>query len=412
MQTRGVRPEHRPVRRSALAVASAAALVAPAAAPVVVASAAALVAPAVAGADPAPSPLATSVPAPVGSSGFPSPTPTAPSPPDPPVTERAHGLAIPWCVLPLPDGSALVDERNTGRILRVPAHGGRPTPFATIPDIATDTASGGLLGMARSPHFRRDHLVYAYVSTSSDDRVVRFSTKDPAHAITPVFTGIPKEHQHNGGALAFGPDGMLYIGTGDGGKRARPQDLTSLNGKILRVTPDGRVPPGNPYGTAVWSIGHRNVEGFAFDRRGRLWESELGDASWDEVNLIVRGGNGGWPLREGHVAGPKPDYPAGPGAMREPEVVWATKDASPSGVTVLHDTLYVTALRGEGLWRMPIRRHGLGAPSKLFSGVYGRLRAVAPAPGGDLWLGTTNRDHPGAEKPGDDRLLRVHVRGR
>ncbi|WP_084270403.1 PQQ-dependent sugar dehydrogenase [Patulibacter minatonensis] len=351
------------------------------------------------------------VPAPPATT-LPSPTPTAPAPPDPPVTGRATGLKIPWCVLPLPDGSALVDERNTGRILRVPADGGPPTLLTTIPDIATDTASGGLLGLARSPHYRRDHLVYAYVSTSTDNRVVRFSTDDPAHTITPVFTGIPTEHQHNGGALAFGPDGMLYIGTGDGGKRIRPQDLASLNGKVLRVTPDGQVPPDNPYGTAVWSIGHRNVEGFAFDHRGRLWESELGDAKWDEVNRIVRGGNGGWPLREGHVAGPKPDYPAGPGTMREPEIVWATKDASPSGVTVLHDTLYVTALRGEGLWRIPIRRHGLGAPAKQFAGVYGRLRAVAPAPGGDLWLGTTNLDHPGSERPGDDRLLRVHLRGR
>jgi glucose/arabinose dehydrogenase len=328
------------------------------------------------------------------------------------VTERATGLAIPWSVLPLPDGSALVDERNTGRILRIPAEGGAPELFTTIPGVATDTASGGLLGLARSPHYHRDHLVYAYVSSATDDRVVRFSTADPSRAVTPVFTGIPKERQHNGGALAFGPDGMLYIGTGDGGDAARAQDPASLNGKVLRVTPDGAIPHGNPYRTAVWSIGHRNVEGFAFDRRGRLWESELGEDTWDEVNQIVRGGNGGWPIREGHVAGPEPDVPAGPGACGEPAVVWATKDSSPSGVTVLHDTLYVTALRGEGLWRIPIGHRGLGTPSKLFAGVYGRLRAVAPAPGGDLWLGTTNLDHPKGVRPGDDRLLRVDVDGR
>src|SRR4051812_26272287 len=204
----------------------------------------------------------------------------------------ATGLHVPWGLVFLPNGDALVAERTTAKILRIPRGGGPPRTVRTLPGVDTAAGEGGLLGLALSPRFRRDRLVFAYYTSPDDNRIVRFRLHGEVH---PILTGIARGFNHDGGRLAFGPDGKLYAGVGETGNPALAQDKSSLNGKILRINPDGSVPKGNPFGTPVWSYGHRNVQGLAFDRRGRLWATEFGQNTTDEVNLIRRGHDYGWP---------------------------------------------------------------------------------------------------------------------
>ena len=180
-----------------------------------------------------------------------------------------------------------------------------------------------------------------------------------------VLTGIPKGGIHNGGRMAIGPDGFLYVGTGETGDTSLAQDLDSLGGKILRLTLDGRPAPGNPFDSAVWSYGHRNVQGLAFDGEGRLWASEFGQNTWDELNLITKGADYGWPRVEGsgNVEG-----------MTDPVVVWRTGDASPSGLAFWRGELWMASLRGARLWEIPVTGAEAGEPVAHFTR---RLRAAA-----------------------------------
>jgi glucose/arabinose dehydrogenase len=305
------------------------------------------------------------------------------------------GLEAPWGIDFLPGGDALVTERDSARVLRVtPA--GQATPLTTIEQSAP-RGEGGLLGLAVSPSYDRDRLVYLYVTTEQDNRIVRLSTDDPS-TLEPVLTGIPKGTVHNGGRLAFGPDGLLYAGTGDTGDTSLSQDPTSLGGKVLRLTTDGRPAPGAT--SVVFSRGHRNVQGLAFDDAGRVYAVEFGQNRFDEVNQVVEGSNGGWPEVEG--AGD------GGGRFLAPVVTWETSEASPSGAAVVGDSLYVAALRGQRLWRVPLDgRGGAGAPEALHEGEFGRLRAAAAAPDGSLWVLTSNRDGRGEPTGADDRVLRL-----
>ena len=203
---------------------------------------------------------------------------------------------------------------------------------------------------------------------------------------------------HNGGRIAFGPDGLLYVGTGDGGDRSLAQDRSSLGGKILRLTPEGAPAPGAA--SPVFSLGHRNVQGLAFDDAGRLWATEFGQNRFDEVNLVREGDNGGWP----EVEGPG----SGGGRFAAPLVTWSPDEASPSGAAVAGGALYAAALRGQRLWRVPLDGSGgVGEPQALLTGEYGRLRTVERAPDGSLWVLTSNRDGRGSPGPDDDRVLRL-----
>src|SRR5262249_6536238 len=205
---------------------------------------------------------------------------------------------------------------------------------------------------------------------------------------------------HDGGRLAFGPDGMLYAGVGDALEQDRAQDPAALNGKILRMTPDGRPAPGNPFpGSVVYSYGHRNVQGLAWDSARRLDASGLGLHRFDEVNLIQPGHNYGWPVVEGVGHDPR---------FTDPLVTWPPSQASPSGVAIVDGQLYVCALRGKRLWQIPLDGGGgLGTPVPLLVGAYGRLRTVARAPDGSLWVMTSNRDGRGDPTADDDRILRI-----
>ena len=213
-----------------------------------------------------------------------------------------------------------------------------------VPGVDTGAGEGGLLGLAVSRNYARDGLVYAYYTGSRDNRIVRFKLGGRPRVI---FSGIARVGIHNGGRLAFGPDGKLYVGTGDAGDTAAAQDRRSPNGKILRLNPNGSVPADNPFrGSPVWSLGHRNVQGLAFDRSGRLWAPEFGESTFDEVNLIQKGRNYGWPVVEGRGTGG--------GRFVSPKVVWPTSESSPSGAAIVGRDLFVGALAGRRLWRIPL----------------------------------------------------------
>jgi glucose/arabinose dehydrogenase len=312
----------------------------------------------------------------------------------------ATGLHVPWGIAFLPDGDALVAERTTGNILRIRKGGGRPQVAMRVPGVNVDEGEGGLLGLAVSPDYTSDKLVYAYFTSASDNRIVRFTL---GGGLRPILTGIRSAALHDGGRIAFGPDGKLYAGVGDATDGTLAQDRGALNGKILRMNPDGSVPPDNPFkGSLVWSWGHRNVQGLAWDRSGRLWASEFGQNRFDEVNLIRPGRDYGWPVVEGIGS-------TQGGRFTNPLVIWPTAESSPSGVAIIGSTLYVAALQGQCVWRIPLRGARLGTPAKLLAGRYGRLRTVVPAPDGTLWVATSNRDGRGSPRPGDDRIVALRV---
>ena len=338
-----------------------------------------------------------SPPPPSGSASSPASPPAAASPAAPAPSSEPEvlvtGLEVPWGLAFLPGGDALVSERDTARVLRVPAGGGEPVEVTTIQQTRPG-GEGGLLGLAVSPDFATDQLVFAYLTAADDNRVVRFRLDQPQD-VTPVLTGLPKGRIHNGGRLAFGPDGLLYAGTGDTGDTSLAQDPRSLGGKVLRMTRDGE--PAETAGSLVFSLGHRNVQGLAFDEAGELYATEFGQNRFDEVNALVEGGNYGWP----EVEGPGD----GGGRFIAPLLSWEPSEASPSGAAISGGALWVAALRGERLWQVPLT--GSGDPESFYRGEFGRLRSVETAPDGSLWVLTSNRDGRGEPVRADDRVLRL-----
>lgn len=349
------------------------------------------------------------------------PVPTASGDRPPSVVESviASGLDVPWAVDFLPDGAALVTERDTRRILRVgPGQGPdglAVTPVATVDD-AIPRGEGGLLGIAVSPDYATDQTVFIYYTTAADNRIARLRLPGGL-APEPIVTGIPAADHHNGGRLHFGPDGYLYATTGDAGDPSAAQDTSSLGGKILRMTRDGQPAPGNPDASSlVYSYGHRNPQGLAWDKQGRLYAVEFGQDTWDEVNLIEPGRNYGWPMIEG-IADPYGDRPAdskpADSQYVDPILQWPTNQASCSGAAMSGDVLVVACLRGQRLWLARIGAGGtvVGVPVATLVGTYGRLRAAAVAPDGSVWVTTSNQDGRGHPRPGDDQILRIVVAG-
>ncbi|WP_432925653.1 PQQ-dependent sugar dehydrogenase [Microbispora sp. CA-135349] len=307
------------------------------------------------------------------------------------------GLSVPWAIAFLPGGDALVTERESARLLRVTPRG-EVREIGVIEGVSA-SGEGGLLGVAVSPRYATDHLIFVYFTAGDDNRIVRYRYDGRLSDRRVIVSGIPKGPIHNGGRLAFGPDGHLYASTGETGRDGIAQDKSSLGGKILRMTAEGRPAPGNPFGTLVWSYGHRNVQGLAWDDRGHMYATEFGQDTYDEINLIEKGRNYGWPEVEG--VGHRPGY-------TDPLLTWAPAEASPSGLAYARGALWAAALRGERLWRVPVDASGrAGRPVALYTGEYGRLRAVAAAPDGTLWVGTSNRDGRGTPRDGDDRILVV-----
>lgn len=324
----------------------------------------------------------------------------------------ATELAAPWGLVELPLGSYLITERDNAR-LRVIAPDGEISEVTGpgAEQIATTThtvGEGGLLGVALHPDFPDDRTIVLYRTARPADPVNQVFTATLSEDYELMFgeylLEIPAASTHNGGAVAFGPDGYLYVGTGDAGEPALAQDADSLAGKILRVDLDGTPAPGNPLpGSPVWSLGHRNVQGFDWDSEGTMYASEFGANAFDELNLIVPGGNYGWPAVEGMSDGDTPTD-----NFRDPLYTWPTSQASPSGLAVTHEGIYLAGLRGERLWRVPLGDEDLPA-QELLAGEYGRLRNVLTISGGDLVVLTNNTDGRGQPRTGDDQLLRVRV---
>ncbi|CCK27274.1 oxidoreductase [Streptomyces davaonensis JCM 4913] len=319
----------------------------------------------------------------------------------------AENLKSPWGLAPLPDGTLLVSSRDEATITRVDPKTGKQTELGEVPGVSP-AGEGGLMGLALSPDYASDHMIYAYFTSASDNRIVRMlyeegkPSGEQLGAPDTIFRGIPKGFVHNGGRIAFGPDKMLYAGTGESGEEGLSQDKESLGGKILRLTPEGEPAPGNPFpDSPVYSYGHRNVQGLAWDSKQRLFAAEFGQDTWDELNAIKPGDNYGWPEAEG-----KSDDPA----FHNPIAQWTTDEASPSGIAYAEGSIWMAGLRGERLWRIPLKGTEAAAePQAFLEGDYGRLRTVAPADGDKLWLVTSSTDGRGSPEDSDDRILEVRV---
>jgi glucose/arabinose dehydrogenase len=321
------------------------------------------------------------------------------------VGTAAVGLDTPWGIDFLPDGRGVVTERDTGRVLLVTSpedptsEPADPVVAGTIAGVVAEGESG-LLGVAVSPDFEDDRLLYFYFTTARDNRVVRATlTGDRLGDPEPVLTGIPAGTRHDGGGLLFDDEGHLFVSTGEIADVGLARDRDSLGGKVLRITTAGRPAPGNPFRRSpVWTLGHRNVEGLAFDDDGNLWASEFGDSTADEINLIEPGADYGWPIVEGT---------GGPPRFAEPAITRRPDEASWAGIAASGGFLWVAGLRGERLWRIKVADGTASDGRDYLTGEYGRLRAVAVAPDGSLWVGTSNQDGRGEPAEADDRILVV-----
>ncbi|MFF4523568.1 PQQ-dependent sugar dehydrogenase [Streptomyces bluensis] len=319
-----------------------------------------------------------------------------------------EGLKSPWGLAPLPEGGLLVSSRDEGTITLVDEKTGKKTEIGEVPGVSPG-GEGGLLGLAISPDYASDHMIYAYFTSESDNRIVRMlyaPEKPPGERLgapDTVVRGIPKGTNHNGGRLAFGPDRMLYATTGERYEGPLAQDKKSLGGKILRMTPEGEPAPGNPFADSlVYSYGHRNVQGVAWDSKQRLWASEFGQKAWDELNQIKPGGNYGWPDVEGKE---------GRSGFVDPIAQWGVAEASPSGIAMAEGSVWMAGLRGKRLWRIPLKGTELSAdPQAFLKDEYGRLRTVVSAGGDRLWLVTSETDGRGSPEKEDDKILELEVK--
>lgn len=307
----------------------------------------------------------------------------------------AENLDAPWSIAFF-GHTPLISERDTGRILEMEADGST-REMGVVEQAASSRGEGGLLGIAI-----HENQLYTYLTTGPDNRIIRYDlTGEPGSyeldSPQELFIGIPAAGYHNGGRIAFGPDGMLYVTAGDALAPSQSQDLDSIAGKILRITPDGDIPDDNPFpDSPVYSYGHRNPQGLAWDEEGTMYSSEFGEDDWDELNIIEPGGNYGWPEVEG--TGGEPEY-------IDPVQQWTPAEASPSAIEIHNDTIYMVALRGQRLWEIPLE--DVSASADYLDQEFGRLREVTTAPDGSLWILTNNTDGVGAPSDGDDLLLRI-----
>lgn len=335
-------------------------------------------------------------------------TPTVPATPSPTLTassgsispERmttiAEGVDAPWSIA-FSGSTALISERDTARIVEV-SDEGQLREVGVIGGVKP-RGEGGLLGIAV-----HEGDLYAYSTAADENRMQRFALSGVSGSMEigepeTILSGLPAAGNHNGGRIAFGPDGMLYVTVGDAGDRESAQDLGSFAGKILRITPDGDVPEGNPFdGSPVLSLGHRNPQGLAWDDDGTLYASEFGQDTWDELNIIEPGGNYGWPMVEG-IAGRE--------GFIDPVQQWSPDTASPSGIAIASESIFIANLRGERLREVPLS--DLRASAEYLVDSLGRLRDVVVAPDGALWVLTNNTDGRGDPGEGDDRIVRIPI---
>ena len=317
--------------------------------------------------------------------------------PDGGTTDVVTGLESPWSVVPVgDDGDAFVSERDSARVLELRADGS--TREVGSVDGVRHGGEGGLLGLAL-----HDEDLFVYSTAEDGNRIQRYELTGSAGSwrlggASTIVDGLPANTFHDGGRIAFGPDGMLYASVGDAGNRSEAQDRDSLAGKILRMTPDGEVPDDNPFdGSLVWSLGHRNVQGLGWAANGTMFAAEFGQDRWDELNVVEPGKDYGWPEVEGTGGEDR--------GFVDPVQQWSTDEASPSGLTVIGDTVFVANLKGESVRGVPVSDPSTA--TEYFAGDFGRIRTVLPGPDDTLWFVTNNTDGRGDPRDVDDRIVSV-----
>ena len=352
-----------------------------------------------------------------------------PTPPDIRVEAWVTGLEAPWSLVFLPDGRALVSERP-GRIRLIQNGHLEKSPYAVFETTRGASGAGdfflnlfargegGLMGLAVHPKFPTEPYIYAMYTWRGvrgvRNRIVRLVDRG-THGVFDkiVLGGVPGALFHNGGRIAFGPDGMLYATTGEIFEMHMAQDLKAFGGKVLRIDPGGGIPSDNPFpNSPVWSYGHRNPQGLAWHpETGALYQSEhgpsgeVGFGAHDEINIIEEGRNYGWPRIVGAP---------GRAPYVDPIAMWPNTSVPPAGMTFHKGALYVATLRSEALIRLRIEGRRVLSIERLFAwdeydGVLGRLRDAVDGPDGHLYVLTSNRDGRGSPRPGDDKILRMTV---
>lgn len=315
----------------------------------------------------------------------------------------AENLQIPWEIVFLPDGDLLVTERP-GTLKKI----GKEGRIYTIEGVE-HVGEGGLLGMALHPQFFENRWIYLYFTTKVDsglkNRVERYRFEENRLSEkTIIIDNIPGAAYHDGGRIIFGPDDYLYITTGDAGSSNLAQDINSLAGKILRLKDDGSIPPDNPFGNAVYSYGHRNSQGLAWDDQGRLWATEHGRSGifsgLDELNLIEKGKNYGWPVIQGSEARAEMESPIVQSGSDE---TWA-----PAGIAFWDNSFFFGGLRGESLYEAKIISKRQISLKVHFRNEFGRIRAVVLGPDGFFYITTSNTDGRGSPKANDDKIIRIN----
>jgi glucose/arabinose dehydrogenase len=315
----------------------------------------------------------------------------------------ADNLEIPWEVAFLPNGDQLVTERP-GRLVRI----GQDKQVIPIEGVH-HVGEGGLLGLAVHPQFVENKYLYLYLTTSEQgqikNRVERYVfNENQLSDKTVILENLPGANYHDGGRIEFGPDGYLYVTVGDAGDEDAAQDKTTYQGTILRIMDDGSVPISNPTQTSVYSYGHRNPQGLAWDEQGRLWSTEHGRSGlrsgFDEVNLIRADQNYGWPVIQGDETRERMITPV---AHSGATTTWA-----PGDIEYYQQNLFFVGLRGEALYQLPLNEDGsAGQLVEHFKGEYGRLRSIRLSPDGYFYITTSNRDGRGDAGENDDKIIKV-----
>lgn len=327
----------------------------------------------------------------------------------PDISVVAQNLEIPWVLVFLPGGRILFTERP-GRVRMIDEKGAvRSSPIAVVKNVK-HIGEGGLLGIAVHPDFVHNRFVYLYYTYSStgDDTLNRVSRyvfeNDTLTDERVIVDTIPGASNHNGGRIKFGPDGFLYITTGDAQNPSRAQNTSSLAGKILRVTDEGQPAPNNPFGTLIYSFGHRNPQGLAWDGRGQLWATEHGrsgiQSGLDELNLIEASKNYGWPTIQGNEK---------KGGMEFPRIHSGDDTWAPAGAAFVGSSLFFGGLRGQALYEATVQTGNITLRTHLKQ-KFGRIRDVVLGPDGMLYISTSNRDGRGSPAADDDKIIKINPR--
>jgi glucose/arabinose dehydrogenase len=316
----------------------------------------------------------------------------------------ANNLETPWSIVKLPNDSFLLTERE-GQIRLVEANGN--SEVIEVIDEAKESGEGGLLGMTLHPSFEDNNLIYVYYTYQNEasetvNKVIRAKYLDNSFSeIETIIDNIPGALYHNGGRIAFGPDNHLYITTGDAQRPEMAQDNNFLGGKILRVDEDGNVVSDNPFDNEVYSYGHRNPQGIAWDESGNLWATEHGRSATDELNLIEKGANYGWPLIVGNGEREGMESPIVHSGVN---VTWA-----PSGAAYYDNNIFFVGLRGNTLYQANIEDRANILITERFAEEFGRLRDVIVDEDNILYFISNNTDGRGNPAENDDKLYRVDL---